>query len=135
MDEAWRIGRGTYLDKNGQVPRSDILCDHLGRVVEICKKHDVEPMIWSDMFCKLALKTDNYYEVDGQGISEEKFSIPKDVSLVYWDYYSTDYSRYQKMIRLNQSFGQEVIFAGGIWTWIGYGPHWERTFKCTEKTN
>lgn len=123
MDEAYSVGLGKYLMQHGPEDRFQIINRHLQRVCEIVEKYGFKPMIWSDMFCKLALNTTNYYEVDGQGISEEKFSIPKDVSLVYWDYYSTDYNRYQKMIRLNQSFGREVIFAGGIWTWPTFIPN------------
>ena len=56
---------------------------------------------------------------------------PKDVQLVYWDYYHNDEKSYETSIARHRKFG-EPIFAGGIWTWIGYGPHWDRTFKSTE---
>lgn len=123
MDEAYSVGLGKYLQKHGVEDRFSIISRHLERVCEIAEKYGFRPMLWSDMFCKLALNTGNYYEVDGQGITADRFRLPERVSLVYWDYYSTDHQRYQKMIRLNQSFGREIIFAGGLWTWRGFAPN------------
>ena len=52
----------------------------------------------------------------------KKANLPENVSLCYWDYYSNDYDRYQKMIQVNQAFEREVFFAGGAWTWKGFAP-------------
>jgi hypothetical protein len=79
-------------------------------------------MIWSDMFCKLAVGIDNQYaEVDTSAI-KEKAQLPENISLVYWDYYSTDYDHYTRMIRTNKLFDRKVYFAGGAWTWTGFAP-------------
>jgi len=53
------------------------------------------------------------------------------VQLVYWDYYHNDENFYDAAIDIHRMFS-EPIFAGGIWTWVGFGPHWQRTFKSTE---
>ena len=95
MDEAWRIGRGTYLDKTGQVPRSDILCDHLGRVVEICKKHDVEPMIWSDMFWAFAVESENSND---NNFNLEKMLIKPDAVLSLDKIILSNLTDYQKSL-------------------------------------
>lgn len=115
MDEAHNVGLGKYLDRHGFQNRFDIINRHLHKVCEIAKKYDFEPMIWSDMFCKLAGNGD---------ISniKEKAALPDNVSLVYWDYYSTDYNNYARMIDVNRAFGKPVIFAGGAWTWRGFAP-------------
>jgi len=122
MDEAHRVGTGKYLDQNGARDRFDVINEHLARVCEIAEKYGFEPMIWSDMFTKLALKqTSQYAEVDPAAILG-RAALPEKISLVYWDYYSEDVSRYTRMIRTNKLFGRKVIFAGGAWTWKGFAP-------------
>ena len=123
MDEAYSVGLGKYLQKHGYCDRFDIINTHLHRVCEIAKRYGFQTMIWSDMFCKLALNSGNYYENSGDlDKIREKADLPDDVSLVYWDYYSTDYDRYVRMLKTNQAFGRPVYFAGGAWTWRGMSP-------------
>ena len=122
MDEAYNVGLGKYLKKHGFGDRFDIINDHLHRVCAITDKYGFEPMIWSDMFCKLALNiTDQYADVNTQQILQ-KARLPENITLVYWDYYSTDYDRYVRMIRTNKMFGRKVIFAGGAWIWKSFAP-------------
>ena len=54
MDEAHMLGLGKYLAKNGYCNRFDILSEHLARVIEIAKKYSLTPIMWSDMFFRLA---------------------------------------------------------------------------------
>ena len=122
MDEAIRVGTGKYQQKNGIKDRFDIINEHLHKVCEIAEKYGLEPMIWSDMFCRLALKTeDQYLDTDTSKILD-KAALPEKISLVYWDYYSDDYNRYARMIKTNKLFGRKVYFAGGAWTWKGFAP-------------
>lgn len=123
MDEAYLVGLGNYLQKHGVQDRFSIIHAHLCRVCEIAASYGFRPMIWSDMFCKLAQNTGDYYTSarDTAAITQ-RARLPEQVELVYWDYYSTEYSRYVDMIRTNQLFGKEVIFAGGAWTWKGFSP-------------
>ena len=123
MDEAWLVGMGKYMQQHGFQDRFDIINKHLHRVCEIAKRYGFRPMIWSDMFCKLAMNTDDYYKnaVDTSVITS-RASLPENVDLVYWDYYSKDYQHYVDMIKTNQLFGKNVIFAGGAWTWRGMSP-------------
>ena len=134
MDEAYRVGTGKYQQKHGIRDRFDVINEHLHKVCDICKKYGKEAMIWSDMFCKLALDVENQYEhdVDMSKILE-KAQLPENVSLVYWDYYSTDYDHYVQMIRINKMFGRKVYFGGGAWTWNGFAPDNAFSIEATTK--
>lgn len=124
MDEAYKVGLGKYLQNNGYRKRFSVINEHLHKVCEIAKKYNFSPMIWSDMFCKLAANSENYYDCDVNAIKKvcKKAKLPEDVSLVYWDYYSTDCEHYVKMLQLNKAFNKDVYFAGGAWTWRGIAP-------------
>jgi len=133
MDEAWKLGRGSYLTKHGYVKPSEIMNIHLEKVMEIVRSLGLEPMMWSDMIFRSVYG--GYYVVDQMAqkqIPQEIIdAFPKDVSIIYWDYYHNDNEYYEKMIEAHKKIGN-TIFAGGSWTWIGFGPHWARTFKSTE---
>ena len=126
MDEAEMLGLGEYLKRNGLVNRFELLSKHLKRVIDICHKYDFKPMMWSDMFFKL-MNDGEYYS---NGVNEEaKKLTPKEVSLVYWDYYHTNKSTYDRMIEGHQKFDNEIFFAGGSWTWSGFAPNNHYTLK------
>mgnify|MGYP000062740146 FL=1 len=122
MDEAYMVGLGKYLEKHGFKKRFDIINRHLHKVCAIAEKYGFSPMIWSDMFCKLATQSGDYYgNIDIEKIRQQA-DLPQNITLVYWDYYSTDYDRYEKMIKGNREFNRPIIFAGGAWTWKGFSP-------------
>lgn len=122
MDEAHMIGRGSYADKHGLTNKHEILLRHLNKVVEIAKKYDYQPMMWSDMFFRIANDGD-YTMIDGRKISQEVIDlVPEGLALVYWDYYGTDKNRYDVMIDRHFDFNREVVFAGGAWMWTGHTP-------------
>ena len=54
MDEAHNLGKGKYRDIHGEADRFGILSRHLKKVSEIAEKYNFKPMMWSDMFFKLA---------------------------------------------------------------------------------
>ena len=116
MDEAMNVGLGKYLQKHGYHDRFDIINKHLHRVCDIAKKYGFNPMIWSDMFCKLAGADEDINAV------REKAALPDNVTLVYWDYYSTEYGNYVGGLKKNLAFGRPTAFAGGAWTWRGFAP-------------
>lgn len=121
MDEAHMLGLGKYLDKNGYKDRSMIMVEHLKRVVEIAEKYGFKPMMWSDMFFRLAFGGD-YYSADTSISDEVRKKVPENVSLVYWDYYSEKREMYDKMITRHLEFDNKIIFAGGAWRWNGFTP-------------
>ncbi len=128
MDEAHNIGLGEYLSRNGYEHRSTILQKHLKKVVEIANKYDLKPLIWSDMFYKLATK--GWYYAPNADVTEEiKLLVPNDVSLVYWDYYNKEKTTFDRLITSHQEFNNDIWFAGGAWTWEGFAPYNSHTLK------
>ncbi len=137
MDEAYRVGLGKYLEKHGYEERFSVINRHLHRVCALAEKYGFRPMIWSDMFCKLAsgmAGDGDFYRADPEEVKKtlEKASLPENVTLVYWDYYSLDKERYSRNVKVNRVFGRPVVFAGGAWTWRGYAPDNTFSFEATK---
>ncbi len=123
LDEAHNVGRGKYLDKNGHKKASVVMCEHINRVVEIAKKYGFEPMMWADMFFRLANNGNYFVNKDAPSISEEVINlVPEGLRLVYWDYYHDNQEVYENMMDRCNEFKNEVVFAGGAWTWTGFAP-------------
>ena len=123
MDEAHLLGRGAYLDKFGYSKKPDIMLRHLARVVELCRKYDFEPVMWSDMFFRMQFG--GAYNVSQGELSQEVLDkIPEEVALCYWNYYTPP----AKEPMLEHMFAQHsrtrnaLWFAGGSWTWYGVTP-------------
>jgi len=134
MDEAHMLGLGKYLDKHGYQNRSDIMTTHLSKVVEICKKYDFMPMMWSDMFFRLAYKGEYYVsgeDAEADFPPEMLEKLRSDVKLVYWDYYSKDKNHYNAMIKRHQKFPNEIVFAGGAYKWNGLTPDLKFSYDAT----
>lgn len=113
MDEAWLLGSGQYLSKNGFSDKAEILKKHLRRVCGIAEKYGIEPLVWHDMFFN------HREELAGE--------LPETAELVYWDYYHTDYDHYVRRITQTKSLSKSVWFAGGAWSWLGFAP--DNTFS------
>ena len=62
MDEAWGMGTGNYLTKNGYRNVVDIFSEHLNEIKKITDKYNLEPMIWSDMYFRMSSEKDAYYD-------------------------------------------------------------------------
>lgn len=122
MDEAHMVGLGKYLDRNGFEKRDVIFCRHLNRVTEICTNYGFKPMIWSDMFFRLAYG--GYYNFgENRHIPQEVIDlVPERVELVYWDYYQEEKKHYAMMLDSHLKFPNRTVFAGGAWRWLGHGP-------------
>ena len=130
MDEAWHLGTGRYLKEHGLVPGEQIMKEHLARVMEIVRKLGLEPMMWSDMFLR-PFGGGDYYSADLSRFPTDAAElVPGDVQTVYWDYYHFDEEFYERFIEMHRVFG-EPVFAGGIWTWVGYGANWGITYRTT----
>lgn len=123
MDEAGMVGLGKYLSKHGYRNRYDVLLEHLRNVCDIAKKYGFKPMMWSDMFFRLA--NDGSYKVsDGFVVPKEIIDkVPPEVRLIYWDYYSKDKATYDAQFKAHKQFRNEILFAGGAWCWNGFAPH------------
>lgn len=131
MDEAHMVGLGKYLDQHGYENRFDIINRHLARVLQIAKKHGFTCYMWGDMFFRLAFGGE-YYRFDKEIPPEVAAAIPKDVNLIYWDYYQTDKAVYDGMIASYKKLGNPMSFAGGAWKWSGFAPCNEFSLAATE---
>lgn len=128
MDETHDLGRGAFMDQNGYENPFHIYNRHLGRVCDICKKLNLEPIIWSDMYFRYANKTQNYYDMISEIPQEVKDAIPKMVQLSYWDYYHRDQETYEKMLtRTSALNGSAPFMASGVWTWSRMWTDYEMT--------
>ena len=63
--------------------------EHVGVVYGLCEKYGMEPMMWSDMFFRLANKG-VYFSANPKLDAEVISKIPERIGLVYWDYYHED---------------------------------------------
>lgn len=132
MDEAGHLGLGHYLEENGYRPKIEIMREHLIKVMEIVRELGLEPMMWGDMFFR-ALSPDGSYAAAGltKMPEEAKKAVPEGMGCVYWDYYSLTRDKYEHRMDLHQQLTKNVIFAGGIWTWIGFSLCWKKTLVTT----
>jgi hypothetical protein len=117
MDEAHGLGTGAFLQRFGHERAFDIFNRHLGRVLGICERHGLRPMIWSDMYFRMGSATNDYYDLASQIPDDVVQSVPQGVDLVYWDYYHADRSFYREYIQRHRRFGRTPVVASGIWTW------------------
>lgn len=135
LDEAWNLGLGEYLRRHGYTEPYEVMQMHVKRVLEICKKRDLEPMMYSDMYMRMANNTGDsyydYYSVDKPIPQEIIDSAPKDIGLAYWDYCHTNTADYEAIIKRHQLLSPNIIFVGGIWSWTGFGIDYPKTFKTT----
>ncbi len=130
MDEAYGVGLGNCLKKNGYRPTFDLMCEHLERVKEITSKHGLEPIIWSDMFFQAASSKHDYYDTEVKFTQQLLDKVPKDVTLAYWDYQHQGQEHYEKMIENHRKLGNDILFAGAVLTWIGMAVNYDITFAA-----
>lgn len=131
MDEAWDLGRGRSLDVNGFKHHLELMSMHLQELCKLLDKHGYEPMMWDDMFMRAATPHGDHYDLSIEIDQKVIDSVPHNMSLVYWDYYHLEEDFYKKSIELKKGFKKPIIFAGGVWKWVGYAPNYERTFLTT----
>ncbi len=133
MDEAHLVGRGKWLDKYGYEKGIKVMMDHLKKILEIADKYGFVCEMWSDMFFRLQFGGRARPGVDEPMLCQEFVDLaPKNVRLVYWDYYQTEQAPYEKMIDRHYQFPNEIVFAGGAWNWRGYAPHNKFSDLATE---
>lgn len=132
MDEAHGIGTGRYRAQFGDESPFAIINRHLKRVRSLCRKLGVRPMIWGDMYFRLGSKTNDYYDRASKIPHKVVAGIPRDVDLVYWDYYHTEVEFYEEWIDRHRALGSEPIMAGGVWTWNHFWASLPFAFTITE---
>lgn len=116
-DETHGLGMGASFKKHGYREPINVFVNHVNRVAEICKKHGLRPMMWSDMYIAFSSKTYDNYDTEAVISDEVKALVNDDVDLVYWHYGQfpdCDAPLIEKHIELN---GRPPIFAGGVRIW------------------
>lgn len=132
MDEAWDMGRGKFLDINGYVPPFDIFNEYMDRLISITNKYGLTPMMWSDMYFRISNKNGNgYYEESIEIPDDVKAKIPKEVELVFW-HYGEKHECDDYMLKKHTALGNKVLFAGGLWGWVGHFPENRYAFSTTK---
>ncbi len=122
MDEAHLVGLGRYFDRHGYQDRMQLMLRHCRMVASLAEKHGLRPMMWSDMFFRLATGGD-YYAPDCAISPDAAAEIPPEMTLVYWDYYSEDRRQLDRMLDRHGEMTSNLIFAGGAWKWMGFEPN------------
>jgi hypothetical protein len=133
MDEAWNLGLGNYLAKNGYRPKIELMAEHLPRVLEIVARHGLEPMMWSDMFFRATSPTNSYDRPGSDLTAQARSVVPPDVDLVYWSYHNWDKAFYREWLErhVEMAGGRAPVFAGGISNWRGWAPNYGMSFAAT----
>ena len=131
MDESTQMGLNRYLRINGYKDRVEMFSRHLRKVIEMCKKYDFVPMIWSDMYFRLNSPTEEYY-INTPLPDETVKLIPPEVSLVYWNYYHNDVETYRRLIQYHKQTPNHILFGGGSWRWKGYAPSTQTSIEYTK---
>lgn len=131
MDEAMDLGSGKYLREKGYKIQYDIMMEHLDIVNKLAVKHDIIPLIWDDMFYRSLNDDHGYYNRDINLTDEHIAKAPQNLKLVYWDYYHNETTDYEYLLDMRDRFKNDIIFAGGIWRWMGYVPNYTKTFVTT----
>ena len=134
MDEAHDLGLKAFLSSGATINKKELLLKHLNRVVDICHKYDLHPMMWEDMFFKIDPKGKaDWYDFEGKLEEGIKSQIPQNLELIYWDYYHNDIKVYDKMFDASINTNRNVIFAGAIISWIGFVPNIEKSLEFSSK--
>ena len=111
MDEAYLLGRGKYLDKNGYEKRVNIFKKHLSKVLTLTSKYNLDVEMWGDMFFN-----NSSYAYDN--LSVQDLNKVNNLKLVYWDYEYKDVKEFQSLIKLHKKVSDKVSTAGGSWKWL-----------------
>ena len=128
MDEADGFAGGKCRRLPDETSDVDVFLRHLKRVCDLCAKHGfTEPIVWSDMFSRLASKTHDYYDPQVEADASLAARIPSGLRLCYWDYFHSDRAYYAGMIEGHRSLGSEPILAGGIQLWKHFLHDREKT--------
>ncbi len=130
MDEAWNMGRGKFLDENGFVEPFVIFREYMERLVKITDKYGLSPMMWSDMYMRIASETSWPYDEKIAVTDELRASVPEGVDLVFWHYGEEPYCD-EFMLEKHNQLRRKVIMATGLWDWSTKLPDNEYAFDAT----
>lgn len=108
-DEPWGLGLGSSLDFNAPVPPKQLYLRHLANLAELCKRHGLTGMIWSDYI----LGHSRNIPLD----DTELRRIPSILTLDYWNYVSLSEEEHDQNIRRLQKTGCPLWISPGLRSW------------------
>ena len=129
-DEAGNVGVPEILKNKKYISTYDIAVKHMTVVSKICEKYGFSNGEYCGDFFYHHLGK-GYYDFEFAPDEKEVEKIP-DVQINYWDYYHTEYSDYETLLKGHMALGKNVSFSGGMWMWCGQLPNIEFTFETME---
>ncbi|NIK78691.1 hypothetical protein FHS15_003837 [Paenibacillus castaneae] len=133
LDEAWRLGLGEYLPRNGLKSKFEIMTEHVNHVIKITERHGLVPLMFSDMYFRtpqLAGYGNNYDP--GAEIPEEIVkAIPDGMQMNFWEYNRDDVPFYEAIIDKHAALGSHTVVAGGLQNWLGFGVNYGLAFRAS----
>ncbi|NNM86955.1 MAG: family 20 glycosylhydrolase [Phycisphaerae bacterium] len=139
MDESDDLGHGKFLERFGYQRNCDIFNRHVTKVVEICTRHGLKPMIWSDMYFRMGSTRGKTWSKpwDPQGgiPPEIAAAIPPELDFVFWDYDHDQEAFYRGNITRQRALGKEPLVGSGVWTWgltpwCNFKQTWQNAAPC-----
>lgn len=127
LDEADDLAEGVYRKLHGLKDGTELMQRHVERVLGIVHKLGLQPMMWSDMYFRPTFG--KYYEFEREMPEAVAQGVPRGVQQVFWDYYHETQAEYDHMFHLHEKLGSDTIFAGGIYTWLGAAPDYQKTIN------
>ncbi|MBO7741795.1 MAG: family 20 glycosylhydrolase [Victivallales bacterium] len=127
MDEAHDLGRGRFMDLHGYQRGFDIFNRQLACVNDLCRKYGLQPMIWSDMYFRMANPEHEYYDLEHDIPADVAAMIPENTDIVYWDYYHEEQEFYERFIQKHQQLNRPVMMGSGAWTWGSLVHNFDKT--------
>lgn len=114
-DEAYGLGTGRYLQKNGPADKKELLLRHLNRVVEIARKYGYACEVWADMLM----------ETDATKVTAEdvKNLLPNNTKVIMWNYCEDREEVLRENIQTLKKHADDVAYAGAVWKICGFGPN------------
>ena len=132
MDEAHGLGRGRYLSLHGYVDPFRIYLGHLNALTAICRERGLKPIIWPDMFFRLA-NPEGRYDASKPIPEAVRRAIPEGIEFSHWDYTSTRQESYETMLQATAALnGKTPFMASGIWTWKRFWTDFDTTRAAVE---
>ena len=124
MDETHGLGTGNSFLYCTPIDPRELYLKHALKVVALCKKMKLKPMMWGDMVLGY----------DPHTMSKKQLKLmPKGIEMVYWNYYSEkdESKNYEGHIKTYRKFGYEPMSAAGVWNWNAIWGRYQRAERTT----
>ena len=134
MDEAWGLGMSlSTLKKYGYRSQQELFVNHLNKVIKITDELGLRSRIWNDfVFCLNSTTGTSKYSEDTVVPQDVIDRFPKNIDLVFWHYGEEALECDDDMLKKNLTFGNNVIFCGGLMMWMAPLPENSFSYANTE---